>query len=109
MEILKKFEGSWKGKSVDTTLTNFNDICIKHDIIKIYKIEAINTAPNTYTILLNENGIEYFSIGSVLNGILYSTDGDKFVFVDGILYQNYQKVTEFESVNGNVILEPLIS
>ena len=108
MTILNKFEGSWKGKAIDTILTNFNDIFVKHDIVKIYKIEAIVTAPNTYTIFIDVNGVVGYTLGSVVDGILFSAAGDKFVFVDGILYHNYQEVGEFGTLNSNCILEPLI-
>ena len=77
--------------------------------MKIYKIEAIATAPNTYTIFIDVNGDVGYTLGSVFNGILYSTVGDKVVFVDNILYHNYQEVGEFGTLNSNCILEPLIS
>jgi hypothetical protein len=109
MTILNKFEGSWEGKAVDTILTNFNDICVKHDILKFYKIEAIATAPNTYTIFIDVNGDVGLTLGSVVDDVLYSAVGDKFVFVDGILFHNYQEVGEFGTLNSNCILERLIS
>jgi len=107
IDKLNKFEGSWSGNSIDTILTNFNDICVKHDIVKFYKIEAITTVLNTYTILIDVSGDVGLTLGSVVDDVLYSAAGDKFVFVDGILYHNYQEVTKSGTLNSNCILEQI--